>query len=62
MPDELGNLPDLQGYLKIAQYCAPIKLKPKKFVPRARKFVPLVDSATRIEKQSIEEQWKDFEE
>ena len=62
MPDELGNLPDLQGYLKIAQYCAPIKLKPKKFVPRARKFVPLVDSATKIEKQSIEEQWKDFEE
>lgn len=22
MPDELANLPDLRGYLKIAQYCA----------------------------------------
>ena len=61
MPDELSNLPDLQGYLKIAEYCAPIKIKPKKFDTRARKFIPLTDSATSYEKQTIKEQWKDWE-
>lgn len=62
MPDELANLPDLQGYLKIAEYCAPIKLKPKRFPARAKKFVSLADSATSYREQSIEEQWKDFKE
>ena len=59
MPDELANLPDLKGYLKIAEYCASIKLKPRKFAARARRFVPLPSSFTQ---QSIQEQWKDLEE
>ncbi len=58
MPDELANLPDLRGYLKIAQYCAPIKLKPKKFPSRARSFAPVPNEDLR----SIEEQWSDLEE
>ena len=62
MPDQLANLSDLRGYLKIAEYCPPIKLKPKKFTARAKKFVPLTDSATSYEKKTIEEQWKDKEE
>ncbi|HEY9769975.1 MAG TPA: type IV secretion system DNA-binding domain-containing protein [Coleofasciculaceae cyanobacterium] len=61
MPDQLANLPDLRGYLKIAEYCAPIKLKPKKFSVRAKKFVPLVDSAINYGEQTIEEQWSDSE-
>ena len=59
MPDELANLPDLKGYLKIAECCASIKLKPKKFAARARRFVSLPSSST---KQSIQEQWRDLEE
>jgi type IV secretory pathway TraG/TraD family ATPase VirD4 len=59
MPDELANLRDLHGYLKIAQDCAPVRLKPKKFAARARRFVPLVDSAT---DQNIQDQWRDLEE
>jgi hypothetical protein len=62
MPDQLANLPDLKGYLKIAEYCAPVRLKPKKFDARARRFVPLVDSATSYKKQSIQDQWSEFEE
>ncbi|WP_019505526.1 type IV secretion system DNA-binding domain-containing protein [Pleurocapsa sp. PCC 7319] len=62
MPDQLANLPDLQGYLKIAQYCAPIKLKPKKLAARARKFVPLLGSSMNNKKQSIQEQWDDLKE
>ena len=58
MPDELANLPDLRGYLKIAQYCALIKLKPKKFAVCARSFVPIPNKDLR----SIEEQWSDLEE
>ena len=61
MPDQLANLPDLQGYLKIAQYCSPIKLKPKKLAARARKFVPLLGSSMNNKKQSIQEQWDDLE-
>lgn len=59
MPDQLANLSDLKGYLKIAEYCASIKLKPKKFTARARRFVSLPSSSTN---QSIQEQWKDLEE
>jgi hypothetical protein len=62
MPDELANLRDLHGYLKIAEDCAAVKLKPKKFAARARKFVPRIDSATRYKKQSIQDQWRDLEE
>ena len=58
MPDELANLPDLRGYLKIDLYCAPIKLKLKKFLNRARSFVSIPNKDLR----SIEEQWQDFEE
>ena len=57
MPDEIANLPDLRGYLKIAECCAPIKLKPKKFTARARKFVSIPDQDLR----SIKEQWQNFE-
>ncbi|NJO98807.1 MAG: type IV secretion system DNA-binding domain-containing protein [Pleurocapsa sp. CRU_1_2] len=59
MPDELANLRDLHGYLKIAQDCAPIQLKLKKFAVRARRFVPLPSSSTDL---SIEAQWRDLEE
>ncbi|MEL7078149.1 MAG: type IV secretion system DNA-binding domain-containing protein [Cyanobacteria bacterium J06648_1] len=54
MPDQLANLPDLRGYLKIAQYCAPIKLKPRRFTVRAKKFVPLLDLPTDRSEQSIQ--------
>ena len=57
MPDEIANLPDLRGYLKIDRYCAPIKLK-QKFLNRARSFVSIPSQGLR----SIEEQWQDFEE
>jgi hypothetical protein len=59
MPDELANLRDLHGYLKIAQDCAPVRLKPKKFAARARRFVPLPNSST---DQNIQDQWRDLEE
>ena len=62
MPDELANLRDLHGYLKIAQYCAPVRLKPKKFAARARRFVSIQNSATNQGKQSIQDQWSEFEE
>ena len=61
MPDQLANLPDLRGYLKIAEYCAPIKLKPRRFTVRAKKFVPLLDSSTNHSEQSIQEEWSDLE-
>jgi len=61
MPDELANLRDLHGYLKIAQYCSPIKLKPKRFDACARRFVPLPNSSTDQGKQSIQDQWRDLE-
>jgi len=61
MPDQLANLPDLRGYLKIAQYCAPIKLKPKKFTARAKKFVPLLNLSTDRSEQSIQDKWSDLE-
>ena len=57
MPDQLANLPDLKGYLKIAEYCASIKLKPRKFAARTRRFVSLPSSSTNQSKQSIQEQW-----
>ncbi|BAZ45412.1 hypothetical protein NIES4102_24340 [Chondrocystis sp. NIES-4102] len=59
MPDQLANLPDLRGYLKIAEFCAPIRLKHKKFAARARRFVSLPSLSPN---QSIEEQWRDLEE
>ena len=58
LPSEIANLPDLRGYLKIAEYCAPIRLKPKNFPLRARKFV----TRSNHDARSIEEQWQDFEE
>ena len=58
MPDEIANLPDLRGYLKIAECCAPIQLKPRNFAARARKFV----TKSNHDARSIEEQWQDFEE
>jgi hypothetical protein len=58
MPDELANLRDLYGYLKIAQDCAPVKLKPKKFAARARRFVSLPNSST---DHNIQDQWRDLE-
>lgn len=61
MPDEIKNLPDLSGYLKIAQYCAPVKLKRKKFPARARRFVPLSSLSTNHGKQSIQSQWDELE-
>ena len=61
MPDELANLPDLRGYLKIAEFCAPIKLKPKKFTARAKKFVPLLNLSTDRSEQSIQDEWSDLE-
>ena len=48
-----------EAILKIAEYCASIRLKPRKFAARARRFVSLPSSST---KQSIQEQWKDLEE
>lgn len=60
MPDQLANLPDLRGYLKIAEYCAPIKLKPKKFTVRAKKFVPLLNLSTDRSEQSIQDEWSDL--
>jgi type IV secretory pathway TraG/TraD family ATPase VirD4 len=59
MPDELVNLRDLHGYLKIAEDCAAVKLKPKKFAARARRFVPLPNSST---DQNIQDQWRNLEE
>jgi hypothetical protein len=59
MPDELANLRDLHGYLKIAQYCSPIKLKPKRFDACARRFVSIQNSAT---DQNIQDQWRDLAE
>lgn len=59
MPDELANLRDLHGYLKIAQDCAPVKLKPRRFAVRARRFVPLPNSST---DHNIQDQWRDLEE
>ena len=54
MPEQLANLPDLKGYLKIAEYCAPIGLKPRKFAACARKFVLLLGSSlTDAENESI---------
>ena len=61
MPDELTNLPDLKGYLKIAEYCASITLKPRKFAARTKRFVSLPSSPTNQSKRSIQEQWKDLE-
>ena len=61
MPEQLANLPDLRGYLKIAEYCAPIKLKPKKFTARAKKFVPLLNLSTDRSEQSIQDKWSDLE-
>ena len=58
MPDEIKSLSKLSGYLKIDQYCAPIKLKPRNFPPRARRYVPFQNH----NQQSIQEQWEDFEE
>ena len=57
MPDEIANLPDLKGYLKIAQYCAPIKLKPKRLTACVRRFVSMPNQDLR----SIKDQWQDFE-
>jgi hypothetical protein len=62
MPDEIKNLPDLSGYLKIAQYCAPVKLKRKKFPARAKRFVSLSSLSTNHGKQSIQSQWDELEE
>ncbi|MGL6344778.1 MAG: type IV secretion system DNA-binding domain-containing protein, partial [Waterburya sp.] len=62
MPDEIKNLPDLSGYLKIAQYCAPVKLKRKKFPVRAKKFVGSHSVTANRRKQSIQEQWGELEE
>jgi hypothetical protein len=59
MPDELANLRDLHGYLKIAQHCAPVKLKPRRFAVHTRRFVPLPNSST---DQNIQDQWRDLEE
>jgi Type IV secretion-system coupling protein DNA-binding domain len=61
MPDELANLRDLHGYLKIAQYCSPIKLKPKRFDACARRFVSIQNSSTDQGKQSIQDQWSDYQ-
>ncbi|MGD1922199.1 MAG: type IV secretion system DNA-binding domain-containing protein [Pleurocapsa sp.] len=62
MPDQIANLPDLRGYLKIAEYCAPIKLKPRKFTVRAKKFISLPGLSKNNSEQPIEEQWSDSEE
>ena len=61
MPDQIANLPDLRGYLKIAQYCAPIKLKPRKFTVRANKFLSLLGLSKNHSEKTIEEQWSDLE-
>ncbi len=41
MPDELANLPDLEGYLKIAEYCAPVRLKRRNFAVSTQRFISL---------------------
>lgn len=60
MPDEIKSLPNLSGYLKIDRYCAPIRLKPRKFPLVARSFVALPDS--QHHQPSIQEQWASLEE
>lgn len=55
---QIKSLSKLSGYLKIDKYCAPVKLKPKNFPPRARRYVPLPNH----NKQSIKQQWRDLEE
>ena len=62
MPDQIANLPDLRGYLKIAEYCAPIRLKPRKFTVRAKKFLSLLGLSKNNSEQTIEEQWSNLEE
>ena len=61
MPDEIKSLSKLSGYLKIDKYCALVKLKPKSFEHRARRFVHIPDSSESQNSKSIEEQWRDLE-
>jgi hypothetical protein len=60
MPSQLQDLPKLKGYLKMASLpTALVKLKVNQFATRARKFVPLQDSA--LKQQSIESQWSNYQ-
>jgi hypothetical protein len=58
LPDEIKNLPDLQGYLKVTNHSAAfVKIKYQKFAGRARRFIPSAAvRATKFSQQSEKKQ------
>ena len=56
IPAQLQDLPDLEGYLKIAGYSAAlVKVKVKQFPARASRFVEI-----KHQKETIQQQWQKF--
>jgi type IV secretory pathway TraG/TraD family ATPase VirD4 len=60
MPSQLQDLPDLTGYLKIAEYAAPVKLKRKNFPTRARRFVSSDVVTISRKEETIQRQWQNL--